>query len=296
MKKLFFNAHGKIRCGWRLALFLVCWLLLSGILSLPASLWGWEGLRFEGSKPILRPDPWAMLLSALLVSFMLMRYLDKRPLGSLGLKFHARWWKELLMGIGIGALLPFLLLAIKIQSLKVAWALDLQSFLVLAMRGFRIAVTEELLFRGLPLQILIEGLGVTNAVLVTSILFGFVHVQAQGWLALVTIGGSSILLAIAYLKTKALWMPIGIHFAWNYFNWILDRIFHASSAPLLLSGFIVLFYTITTSAFLFLKLKPHPEMETLWQQYVPIAQPWAQLKAWWTRRKQAARDQTPPAS
>ena len=39
---------------------------------------------------------------------------------------------------------------------------------------------------------------------------------------------------------------------------------------------------------------PHPEMKALWQRYVPVAQPWAQLKGWWARRRQTPHDQTPP--
>ena len=54
---------------------------------------------------------------------------------------------------------------------------------------------------------------------------------------------------------------------------------------------LLLFYGLVT--LLIWKLpwfRPHPEMEALWQQYVPIAQPWARLRAWWARRKNKAKD------
>jgi uncharacterized protein len=79
------------------------------------------------------------------------------------------------------------------------------------------ALAEELVFRGYPFQRLEEGIGATGAIAVFSILFGAVHlsnpgVSKWGLINTVLIG---IVFSVAYLRTRALWLPWGIHFGWN---------------------------------------------------------------------------------
>lgn len=79
------------------------------------------------------------------------------------------------------------------------------------------ALAEELMFRGYPFQRLQEGIGSLGAIAVFSILFGAVHLVNPGaslWGLINTIL-IGIVLAIAYIRTRALWLPWGIHFAWN---------------------------------------------------------------------------------
>ncbi len=79
------------------------------------------------------------------------------------------------------------------------------------------ALAEELVFRGYPFQHLERAIGAAPAVLIFSVLYGMLHLlnpHASLWGA-----GNSILfgvlLSIAYLRTRALWLPWGIHFGWN---------------------------------------------------------------------------------
>ena len=79
------------------------------------------------------------------------------------------------------------------------------------------ALAEELMFRGYPFQHLAEGMGAVGAIAVFSVMFGAVHLSNPGasvWGLINTIL-IGILLAIAYLRTRALWLPWGIHFGWN---------------------------------------------------------------------------------
>ncbi|HME32634.1 MAG TPA: CPBP family intramembrane glutamic endopeptidase [Terriglobales bacterium] len=79
------------------------------------------------------------------------------------------------------------------------------------------ALAEELMFRGYPFQHLEEGIGAAGAIAVFSVLFGAVHLSNPGasvW-GLINTVLIAILLAIAYLRTRALWLPWGIHFGWN---------------------------------------------------------------------------------
>jgi uncharacterized protein len=79
------------------------------------------------------------------------------------------------------------------------------------------ALAEELIFRGYPFQHLVEGIGAAGAIAVFAILFGAVHLSNPGanlWGLINTIL-IGVLLSIAYLRTRALWLPWGIHLGWN---------------------------------------------------------------------------------
>ncbi|WP_328616736.1 CPBP family intramembrane metalloprotease [Amycolatopsis sp. NBC_00355] len=82
-----------------------------------------------------------------------------------------------------------------------------------------VAVTEELLFRGVLHRILEQRAGSVIAIVVSSLLFGLTHLingnaTLWGTLAIAVEGGT--MLAVAYTATRSLWVPIGLHFAWNW--------------------------------------------------------------------------------
>jgi uncharacterized protein len=84
-----------------------------------------------------------------------------------------------------------------------------------------VAVFEEITFRGLLFRIVENGLGSWGALLVSAIFFGGAHLGNPG----ATIGSSiaialeaGVLLGAIYMATRSLWMVIGVHWAWNYFE------------------------------------------------------------------------------
>lgn len=80
------------------------------------------------------------------------------------------------------------------------------------------ALAEELMFRGYPFQHLEQGIGAIGAIAVFSVMFGAVHLANPGaslWGLINTIL-IGVLLSISYLRTRALWLPWGIHFGWNF--------------------------------------------------------------------------------
>lgn len=90
--------------------------------------------------------------------------------------------------------------------------------LVGVMLGVGAACGEEVFFRGFLLRLLNARFGSTVAVAVLSVGFGLVHVTngGAGWYgALAIVLSAGLLLNASYLLTGRLWLPIGIHFAWN---------------------------------------------------------------------------------
>ncbi|MFI6452449.1 lysostaphin resistance A-like protein [Streptosporangium amethystogenes] len=81
------------------------------------------------------------------------------------------------------------------------------------------AVTEELIFRGILFRIIEERAGTWLALALTSLLFGMSHLfnpNASLWGAIAIAIEAGAMLAAAYAATRTLWVPIGLHFGWNF--------------------------------------------------------------------------------
>lgn len=90
---------------------------------------------------------------------------------------------------------------------------NLASFALLP--GFR----EELLFRGIFFRWIEEFGGSWFALAVTSALFGLAHILNPNatWFSSFAIAlEAGVLLGGAYMLTRSLWLPIGLHAAWNF--------------------------------------------------------------------------------
>ena len=97
-----------------------------------------------------------------------------------------------------------------------AWASPIVNGLAIALES---SVIEEVLIRGLVLRILAEVFGRWWALAVSSLLFGVLHMANPGSSVIVGLGlviEAGFLLGVAYLWTERLWLPIGLHGAWNF--------------------------------------------------------------------------------
>lgn len=102
----------------------------------------------------------------------------------------------------------------KLQFGQIAWSV---------WQNIRSVLTEELMFRGALLYLLMQRLGTKSGLLITSILFaGFHWMDTQLWsrpmeLLMVTCFTflMGLVLAGAFVRTRTIWLPILIHLAWN---------------------------------------------------------------------------------
>jgi hypothetical protein len=81
------------------------------------------------------------------------------------------------------------------------------------------AVGEELAFRGALFRILEESFGTGTALALSAALFGLLHALNSGATVVSTVAialEAGVLLAAAYTLTRNLWLPIGLHFGWNF--------------------------------------------------------------------------------
>jgi hypothetical protein len=88
---------------------------------------------------------------------------------------------------------------------------------------------EELIFRGALLYILIKKMGVRAACIISAICFGFYHWFTYGVLGnplqmaiIFTMTGIwGAMFAMAFARTKSLYLPIGLHFGWNFISAVI---------------------------------------------------------------------------
>lgn len=74
---------------------------------------------------------------------------------------------------------------------------------------------EEFLFRGFMLEGMARSrLGMTGAVIITSAIWAVIHMQ-YGWFEIISIFFIGILLCIAKIKSKSLYVPIAMHLLMN---------------------------------------------------------------------------------
>ncbi|HEY6049261.1 MAG TPA: type II CAAX endopeptidase family protein [Sphingomicrobium sp.] len=130
--------------------------------------------------------------------------------------------KPLLLGLGAG--LGVFSLAVAIAAAMGVYTVtgegDFSDFLpALVLAAIFPAISEEMLFRGVLFRWLEEFGGSWLALIVTSALFGAAHLANPNasWVAAVGIAlEAGVMLGAAYMLTRSLWLPMGIHAAWNF--------------------------------------------------------------------------------
>ena len=165
-----------------------------------------------------------VLVTGLVANWLCLRIFEGRPLQDAGLWINGCSGTNLLLGLGGGAgaaaavlAPPFLFGAAHLVKLPSEPAtVGTFAFLVVMLAAG--AAGEELIFRGYGLQVLIAGLGPWATVIPVGALFGILHAanpSATRLSSLIT-AGFGILFGYAYLRCRDLWLPIGLHFGWNF--------------------------------------------------------------------------------
>jgi membrane protease YdiL (CAAX protease family) len=171
------------------------------------------GLNFE-----MKFDLLAIVL-LILVYELLIRRLGEHPRDDYR-DPHAL--RNLLIGLAAGLAIFSLAVAIAaaLGIYQVTGRGDLSRFLpALIASALFPAVNEELLFRGILFRWIEDFGGSWAALLVTSALFGCAHLLNPNASPIAAIGiafEAGVMLGAAYMLTRSLWLPMGLHAAWNF--------------------------------------------------------------------------------
>jgi membrane protease YdiL (CAAX protease family) len=235
---IFLNRQDRLRSGWRFAIFCACYFsaIAAIVLALRAA------LMFLSPKATadLNHLPGGVLYllqfvvefaPAFLIGWVLGRFLDGVPVRSLGWSRHRGWLRDLALGtlFGAAALALAALVSTVVGGFRFSVAPEgyglafVKTFFGAVFVYLLLAAAEEMMFRGYPLQTLMRSLPFAFALVPSSAIFALVHTSnpnvPRGLLFAVMVTNTvlaGVWLCVAYFRTRSLWLPLGLHWSWNW--------------------------------------------------------------------------------
>lgn len=165
---------------------------------------------------------WPQLLAAALAVAGYLAYvrrIEVRRADELGVQ---GLWRELAAGMALGGLLLVAILGVLAAagSYRILGVGSADRLLKAAAEMALVALAEEIVFRGVLFRIPERALGTRFALLLSGVLFALAHLPNENvtMLAIANTAMAGLLFSAAYLVTRRLWLPIGLHFAWNFLS------------------------------------------------------------------------------
>ncbi|MEN2282146.1 type II CAAX endopeptidase family protein [Algoriphagus sp. SE2] len=230
----------RLKSGWRICLFLILfWVFAATIFVVKPLLGDLTKREFLQGYSLLIVS--ILAIGATISVRIARKYFDKKSWISLGLVVSKKTYQDLLFGFALSGLMAgifFVLLLlfdlISFQGinfsnqffgsgysyLEFMKVMSLGTLLLLLTEHILVGYWEELVFRGYILQNLMEGLGRYLAVLVSCLIYGLIHMANPnaGILSSAIIVFFGYLRIYGYLSTKMLWLSMGMHIGWNFFQ------------------------------------------------------------------------------
>lgn len=224
VRRLFKNQYGYFHGLWRFIFYAL-------IVYAAAAAYSWavgfisfpdEGDALLTWKEMVSRSGQTVILIA--AAFIVLRWIDRRPITLLGMSMLGSWKRDFGLGVFIGVAMISLTLAVlwlggwmalSLNDITPALFGGITKALVLF---FIAALMEELMLRGYPLQVFIEGSRKWIAVILLSSVFSIVHLDNPDASipSSLNIFLAGVLLSVCYLKTRSLWLPTGLHLGWNW--------------------------------------------------------------------------------
>jgi hypothetical protein len=218
MKNFFYNNNNQLRNGWWILIF-VAFIAATRPIYKPLK----QGLTQLGFNDVML-EPLSLTL-IFLVTWLCLK-LRKESLSDVGLGFNLRFFSQLFTGTFVGIIMMLATVAAIWLIGGVSFELDPQVSWQLIGYGFYLfllgSLLEEILHRGFIFQRLIDGIGVWGAQLLIASLFAIGHWGNPGMLGSTQVFASldlflgSLIFGLAYIKTRSLALPIGMHLGWNW--------------------------------------------------------------------------------
>lgn len=192
------------------------------------------------TQGIIGKNPVLLLLNMLILNFIFVsllvfarvKFREKRSISSIGFKKEG-FIKKYFIGFGIGALMfSTLVLLLRITghikmdvNAESITGIAALSSVLIVLPGWMIqSATEEILSRGWLMNVLGARYNVAVGLIVSSSIFGLMHLANPGVsiLAIINIILVGLFLGVYVIRTNDLWGVCGVHAAWN---WIQGNVF-----------------------------------------------------------------------
>jgi membrane protease YdiL (CAAX protease family) len=234
----------RIKNGWlRAILFMPIWLVIMGLVQgigvvLVMVVSGVDMANPDSAEALFgemgfdSPTMLILTVFSLLGSFLALwvatKFIDRKPLMSIGLSVKDRS-NEMLIGLAfalafIGGLFAILWL---MGAITVTGFVGFKpGVFIVSMMLFMAAFDEELIFRGYILNNMMDATSNRWIALAgSSVLFALLHAGNPSiwstWVPMTELFAAGFILGISYTFTKNLWFPTFFHFGWNFFQGLL---------------------------------------------------------------------------
>jgi hypothetical protein len=166
----------------------------------------------------------ATLLSAAFANWLSLRIYENRHVVDIGLWTNRRSAENLVLGLAGGAgtaalvLVPALLVGAAHLTPTPTDQPTVGTIIFVSILLAAGSVGEELFFRGYGFQEMLSSVGPWATVIPVGVLFALLHGSNPGatWFSTANTAGFGILFGYAYLRSRDLWLPMGLHFGWNF--------------------------------------------------------------------------------
>lgn len=170
------------------------------------------------------PKPWfagwpLLLAGAGVIAgyWLYVRHMEKRGMVELS---GPGAWHELGSGLGLGTLLVVActLVLLATGTYAITGTVSPSVMLKPLPEQIMVAFFEEILFRAVIFRLLEKSWGTVVALIGSTLLFALAHLPNESFslLAALLTAVAGLAMTGAWLVTRRLWLPIGLHFAWNY--------------------------------------------------------------------------------
>lgn len=205
------------------------------------------------------------LIVILMISWGLLYFSEGKDIKVLGFEPLGRRLIELLVGFMVGTFLIVLIIVSDSMILHVKWEgqnpIEGWKLIQSLYYHIRSALTEDLIFRGALMYILMNRIGSRRAILISAVGFGIYHLFSYSmiggpivpiiYVLLITalMGGAY---AFTYVKTGSILMSLGMHASWNFIHSLFyndspyGQILLKEADKIVLTDYIGLFYPIAT--------------------------------------------------
>lgn len=247
MKNIFVNKNSQMRSGWKIAIvYLSAFLttnILAGIIFFALTIYQMAVYKLDQNqlmewatnleKTLTNIDTGLGLSTNLLscIIFILFtvlfwKLIDKRPVRDIGMINLKKGYKDLIHGLLFGAISLITVFCILLLSGNISLAKPLTepNFNISLLTGLLlfifVGINEELFVRGYCMTALKQTGKTSVVVVVSSIIFSLMHSLNPGMnvLSYINLFLFGLLTAYMTIKSKNLWIAIGYHITWNYFE------------------------------------------------------------------------------
>ena len=222
LRYAFYGSSG-LRAGWRALGFFI--LLFAAVESQLGYILKVESRVFgAGETPGGVLFEKVLLFICTVILTLIVGVFEHRSLADYGLPLRkilgTDFWAGALWGFGILTAnigLMVLFRAYSFGTLALTAVAILKQALLWAVAYLAVGIAEEFAFRGYLQYTLTRGMGFWPAAVVTSILFGLIHLDVQApWRAIANIAVLALFVCMALRRTGSLWFPIGSHMAFDW--------------------------------------------------------------------------------